>query len=134
MYKYLLLLLVSCSHVNQNDPTQVFDYESIEVTVKRFSAEFNIEVDSTLHFEEGYSNGFPGRCIVEANHIVINKQWWLDVLPTTRQALLFHELGHCMLKLGHDPYPGIMNGFVGHTVNHYNYFYEQSIQWMKGQL
>ncbi len=126
----LLLFCTSCKHVEQGTSLKEIDYMSIERAVQRFSKEFNIHVDSTLSFSEAPFKGYPGKCFVEGNHITVNKEWWLDVAPKTREALIFHELGHCMLGLGHDPLPGIMNGFIGHTANHYLYFYEESVEWM----
>lgn len=126
-----VILLLGCEHVEQGDPPKVFTTEDVDIAVIRFNEDFGVFVDSTLEFDEGEYNGFPGKCIVQANHIVVNKEWWINVQPETRQALIFHELGHCLLGLGHDDVRGIMSDFIGHNANSYAYEYEEGVEYMQ---
>lgn len=131
--KYLLiaLFLVGCSHADQSETEKEFSKDSMYVAMERFSKEFGIEITSTISFSDDPYNGFPGYCIVETGFISINKEWWVDVDEEEREALIFHELGHCELGLGHTEKPGIMNGFIGFTAYHYIYEYEASVANMK---
>lgn len=43
-----------------------------------------------------------GRCYYFKNRMVINNLFWKDLNNLQREQLIFHELGHCLLKLGHD--------------------------------
>ena len=43
-----------------------------------------------------------GTCHIGANEIDINKKWWSSYATLSeRTELIFHELGHCILKRGH---------------------------------
>lgn len=45
--------------------------------------------------------------------ITLDNQDWLKLTDTQREALLFHELGHCVLSLGHiEGRPHIMNSVL----------------------
>lgn len=35
-------------------------------------------------------------------NVIIDKEYWEAATITTRQQLMYHELGHCLLNLGHD--------------------------------
>lgn len=34
--------------------------------------------------------------------VTLDTEWWLDATPEGREALVFHELGHCVLDRMHD--------------------------------
>lgn len=38
----------------------------------------------------------------EYNYVYIDKDHWNKITETQREQLMFHELGHCVLKLNHD--------------------------------
>lgn len=52
-----------------------------------------------------------GQCeIGEGRNISINKAYWSDASHTSRELLIFHELGHCVLNLEHDDSWITLNG------------------------
>lgn len=114
------------------------DMEAVERAVQKFSQEFNVFVDSTVYFDDSSyedlstsGTGTLGKCIVQTNHIIIDKRFWDDAPSSVREALLFHELGHCMLGLGHDNVRGIMSSFIGHNANSFAYEFQEGIEYMK---
>lgn len=71
---------------------------------------------SDNHFK-GFTMGFRtypkdsttvGTCHYSVNEVDISKEWWKDWNRSysERIELIFHELGHCILKRGHSNKPG----------------------------
>lgn len=46
---------------------------------------------------------FVGRCYYRTETVKIKKEFWDAASETTREMLIFHELGHCALKREHVP-------------------------------
>lgn len=46
---------------------------------------------------------FVGYCYAPTNSIEILRSYWKTIPTITKQMLIFHELGHCLLKKHHDP-------------------------------
>lgn len=135
-------IVISCSHVDQGeaefDENTLVDMDAILATYDKFDKEFGVSSDSRIFFDKESwkdlstsGSGVQATCFVQGNVITIDHRFWVQSDARVKEALLFHELGHCMLGLGHDAFPSIMNNFIGHTVNHYAYWYEDSIDYMK---
>ncbi len=63
---------------------------------------FNISRDD-FTFSIAFGNGFrSGVCYTRENRIVINKNYWHTLSELTKQYLIFHEMGHCILERPHD--------------------------------
>lgn len=43
-----------------------------------------------------------GYCTYDGT-VVLNQDLWFKLRPITQKAVVFHELGHCVLNLGHAP-------------------------------
>lgn len=135
----LLILLSGCKHVDQSDPKPpLIDMDAVERAAKRFETAFNVEVDSTIEFDaSSYDDlstsgtGTIGKCFVQGNHITIDKRFWDDAPSDVQESILFHELAHCLLGLGHDNVRGIMSGFIGHSANSFRYEYHEGVEYMK---
>ena len=58
-----------------------------------------------VNFGDTENPEFVGVCFTYSNgdkEIIIDKQWWDRVSPTSRESLIFHELGHCALNRVHN--------------------------------
>lgn len=51
-------------------------------------------------------------CITNTNNIYLNADHWKDLNFFQKRELLYHELGHCVLGLSHNPDRSIMNPFT----------------------
>ncbi len=54
--------------------------------------------------------------------ITINREWWsANTNIDTREAVIFHELGHCSLNRGHDNFKenGIQQSLMASVLNYY---------------
>ena len=107
----LLVLLASCS----KEPLEINIDPQFQVYVNRFieeGAKRGIEVDFSntglvIEFGDVPADA-AGVCSelgtsTSGSHIItIKRQFWLDADETTRERLIFHELGHCELFRPHD--------------------------------
>ncbi len=123
MYKSLCLLLFCCVMItffgcNEDDPT--FTPENIEPTTdhvtldidpefrpfyKTFIQEANlrgVELDtSNLSINFGDALPVAGNCNLTNIHVKINRNFWEGSSNCFKEFLIFHELGHCLLKRLH---------------------------------
>ncbi|HLD91594.1 MAG TPA: hypothetical protein VI911_11405 [Patescibacteria group bacterium] len=103
----LLFLIFSCSGVTPTQPKN----EEFNPYLERFIFEARIskeEIDNKIHLE---FHKYPdkstviGTCNlgVYKNVVWINIDWWnrRDVSDYKREAMVFHELGHCYLFRDH---------------------------------
>jgi hypothetical protein len=83
---------------------------SLQVYVDSFRSSAQLEgvqlVDFTLDvkFGEVVHDHLAGLCSPDTtvNTITVDPTYWKMLSPTTREALMFHELGHCLLGRSHD--------------------------------
>lgn len=119
MVGYLALqsLLVTCLDVNH-----VACYKKVNENVIRHDpyfdkwvAEFEVDVGVSAYkipikFNV-LQNNVIGKCVrsSEGNHIEIDRMYWNTNHKYARKALLYHEIGHCVLGRGHNDhtYKGI---------------------------
>lgn len=52
----------------------------------------------------------PAKCRPDGV-VVVNLSWWNSNDATSRELVVFHELGHCLMKKGHIAGAGIMNAY-----------------------
>lgn len=129
-----VMLAIGCNE--QTEEAVTFGNEDLNSYVSHFEALFGVEAHVEIKFRE-LSNGSSGRCIRAANRkvIEINPNTWAQYSEEARQALVIHELGHCVLGLRHtdDPNePHIMNSFIGLNVKAFTENLEEEISYMLG--
>lgn len=98
----LLLLTAGCEHHNE----QIYS-EDFEPYVDEFFFQANkrgVKLDPT-HFDFrirfGSLSNAGGICNFLNDNITINKETWDNIDEREREILIFHELGHCILKRKH---------------------------------
>ncbi len=105
-----LFFFVACQNENDTVPATEIDPE-IQEYVDRFVEEAelrNVELDLkglVARFNNIQGERVIGQCIVYTNdsrEIVLDQQYWISNVDVKRELLVFHELGHCVLDLGHN--------------------------------
>ena len=66
-----------------------------------------------------------GWCFFFGDYIFINKQHWAKIDIHEKRELIYHELGHCVLNLGHNDDISVMNPFPPST----SYWVSSGISW-----
>ena len=67
----------------------------------------NIQIEDfqiAASIEEITKNSVAGQCTQTEgamSEVLIDQQYWRGYTPLQREALIFHELGHCILKRSH---------------------------------
>lgn len=117
----LLFIQTSCSSV---EIRMVKKHKGIDPSFKPYIEEFKYLSRGKVKDKdfEGLSIGFRdyaknvntvGTCHYTVFEIDINKKWWNSYYRSFEEKyeLIFHELGHCVLKRGHTEIPS-HNGFL----------------------
>jgi hypothetical protein len=69
---------------------------------QRDAREYGVGCYSTysVYFDEELAGDIAGYC-VEGDRVVINKKMWQTLSNMEKWVLMYHELGHCALRLNH---------------------------------
>ena len=78
--------------------------------VRQFEKESGTKVNYPVYFVRNFDKPFVvGRCLYASYmfgrvglEVQIKKSTWLLMTEDERKVLIYHELGHCSLGLGHD--------------------------------
>lgn len=103
-------------------PSRVPDFGIFEPYVKGFIMESEVRsagnidvsglsivfIDNVNQFATGYDLTTVGQCDYGMNTIRVLKPYWDGAADDTKENLIFHEMGHCVLKLEHTSCPNIM--------------------------
>lgn len=113
-----LIGLLSCQADPQPEPTQYSVPADVEPYVQLFRAEASkrgiaVSTDNLIiTFGAGQKEDICGQCVLEmgkTSRITLNNDalCWQQANQNERECLIFHELGHCLLKRGHktDKFP-----------------------------
>lgn len=121
LFLILLFTQVACS--NNTKIRVKKEYTSVEPVLQSYVEEFIRASNGKItkkHFD-GFTMGFKdygansnvvGTCHYSVNEVDISEVWWnRSSTHYEKTALIFHELGHCILKRGHTNKP-TYSGFV----------------------
>ena len=72
------------------------------VYVERFEAYHKEDVNINIKFSD-IKDGYVGMCYPYSNLIEIDREFWDAQPDSTKEAAIFHELGHCVLGRDHVP-------------------------------
>lgn len=105
------LLVTSCSSKYEGvrvDEDLIIYYEAF----KEEAAERGIVFDNSEAQIEGYLQNIPGSGVLgackrneeneDSPQIFLDRPYWKTATDLEREYVMFHELGHCFLKLSHD--------------------------------
>lgn len=125
----VLPLIVSCGTFQ---PTEVGEiHPEFKTYVEKFQAESGIQ---TLNIKMSFINDFDDEVVGSCRYskpirkIIISQIFWKNASLASREQLIYHELGHCVLNKPHDDSLTIINGeYIPNSVmNSYmisDYFY-----------
>lgn len=129
----MFTIFLSCSKENE-----IYIEEALEPYFESFRTEAalrGLEIDFQKEGLDGYlrslsADGLKGQCLHATelnNSIVIDLDFWEESTHYSREFIVFHELGHCILDRRHlDDEDGegncisIMNSGSQECRNHYN--------------
>lgn len=102
--KYLLatlLVLTGCSlfhHANRSiRPVELVPY------IESFEEYSNMSITVDFYFVDLEDN-YIGKCYQREfyQYILVDKSWWDSASDLSKEQLIFHELGHCVLLKKHN--------------------------------
>ena len=115
-YTILIGLLCSCDKKEAN-LLQLTIYEGVTPELWYFFLKFEVEakkrgqtIDLRIlnikgSIEKIYTDGVVGLCshsAIKDKEIIIDENFWNRSSDFEREAIIFHELGHCALERGHE--------------------------------
>ena len=98
-----LILMMGCSNVPRKGLVlyRHVDARTIEY-VKEFEKHYGKNIPNiTIEFRDLPGNA-KGLCNTITRKIYIDEDKWYGIGKLSQEELIFHELGHCVLGLGHD--------------------------------
>lgn len=136
------VLLASCTTVNVNrvyKSSDMFDHE-LEPYVKAFIQEArrygryisSEDITARIVVDPGGKPGDVGVCYFHENvpnEILIKRSTWDELAPETKESLMFHELGHCLLYREHCN--NLTRTGKAHSVMYYSLDYPTVEDWRK---
>lgn len=111
--RFLIILLLSSScawhsiqeNLAQKEVTR-FQNEFIRTALKK-GINLTPAKISFVDITEQFKNPSHGAAMCHRGEIFIDQYWWRQTTVWDKEQVVFHELGHCLLKLPH--LKGIMN-------------------------
>ena len=75
----------------------------LQPTIDQFQSEIGVSADGVSATFGPLTRPAIALCMVSGNekHITIDKEYWITMDNMRQQQVMFHELGHCVLMLGH---------------------------------
>lgn len=109
LYVNLIMFLVLLSACKQN-PGDDRDISGVNPVFQPMLNDFQVlyghtVVNVPIQFSDSLGQNIAGECFVYNNvfyEIKIDTQTWGQIDADAQEALIFHELGHCVLNRGHD--------------------------------
>jgi hypothetical protein len=104
-----ILSLTACANEGK---IKYYQTDEIRIIAEKFESEIkhidNIVITIVNSIESSKANKefyTIGQCQISNEHaptIILLKEYWEEANYNEKESLLYHELGHCVLMLGHD--------------------------------
>lgn len=91
----VLLLLASCSTPSLTDHIRKFE------RITKTKVDVPVVLDTIRDADNNVRPNAWGVCFKYPNRVVLNSDTWYNLSWLMQEFLVFHELGHCILNLGH---------------------------------
>lgn len=98
-----LFLLAGCGQEKAKEPAIVD--EALMEYIVRFESDIGVSAEGISVVFGELEEDMVGVCQSWSNgtkKVTIDKEYWDMETETQREELMFHELGHCAMNLGHD--------------------------------
>lgn len=107
---FLCLTLISCGDACEEEvpPTPAEQDAEVQSYIRDFERRYDVEVDYEVRLVDGTLTDrleVVGMCNWgwgKPTLVRLERSFWLSNNQDRRRALVFHELGHCTFKLGHN--------------------------------
>ncbi len=104
--KYVIATWIAlgfCAATMQGCGRQPIIDSALQPYVDRWNSiyEEKVTVDVVFGGKQAFQGNVVGMCL-NTTEVVIDRDYWDRSLDQGREELVFHELGHCVLGLGHD--------------------------------
>ena len=114
-YKYLFILLVFFGACTREEAADLYVESDLQPYFAAFEAEaaergldMEIQIEGFINTLEN-GDGILGQCVednLEPDQIIIDGSFWNRSDHYSREFIVFHELGHCVLGRSHLDDPG----------------------------
>lgn len=112
--------------VNEDTLIPYIDEFKVRVALAGLTPDFS---GLDVKFSDSLPSNVLGSCIMYSEYVTINRSLWVQLGPLDREELIFHELGHCILKRLHEPtvvsgvpvsimYPYHLGGVYGESLRY----------------
>lgn len=111
-------IILGCGGVSQDDiqtriPLNLAEVDEIIATFPMQDPSLNVVFDDSSFADPSSSGtGTLGYCLVEINTVVIDERFWVGATREVKEALMYHEMAHCLLGIGHHS-GTLMDSFIG---------------------
>lgn len=104
----ILLTVSACGKppVKDIDPTVVTLYNNFVAEANTQGIDVSND-DISIHFVDTLQGNMIGLCH-DGYEVSLSRLAWSSLTEHEKEMLVYHELGHCLLNLGHAPSPAIM--------------------------
>jgi len=111
----LLITLVACGKDNEIQLNK--EYQGVDAELWSYFEKFEKEAGErgvtidlaaagiTGTIEKIHAHGTVGLCnhrLDQPNHVIIDINFWTSASDNSKEMIIFHELGHCILERGHN--------------------------------
>ncbi len=108
MIKYVLtaFLLLGCATETKEKVSKKQRYKNVNLKALKFVKKFERILrqdisDVKVRFVKFKKTNAAGMCNMSTGIIYLNKERWDSFSEITKETVVFHELGHCVLGRGH---------------------------------
>jgi predicted SprT family Zn-dependent metalloprotease len=104
--KLLLLITLLVATACGKEQTPVFQYgrlvpAELETYVASFEKHYGKSLENIRFDFVSLAKPTVGRCWMDEHLVEFDKDYWDNANETTRELLVYHELGHCELRREH---------------------------------
>lgn len=133
--KRFLILLTLASSCGPNTPIIVDD--ALAPYVHKFEKDIDVRVSNVSVGFGPTSGNVVGKCLLHGSYrkITIKKDYWDSVSEVQKEQLMYHELGHCALGLGHED--GLLSNYCPASIMYpfaFEYCYKNFPEYYKKEL
>ena len=93
-------LLVLCGCAKERDT--YIEQEVVQIVVE-FEQIFEVPVNVDIYYSNELPDHIAGYCNLVTKQIFLNHGYWKKLQPSGRTSLIWHEVGHCVAGIQHDP-------------------------------
>ncbi len=141
----LLFMLSGCATVEPGRYSVAIDFEPYVMSFKyeahKHGRPYHIKYLDVRFGATDEIRDVVGTCTIGGStpQIVINEEYWMSATNATREILMYHELGHCVLYRQHSNATSVVNGEIipASVMNDFvidDWYYDRYREYYMGEL